>query len=183
MQVWQRISRLQYNAEGAAVTEFAFVAPFLIMVTLCLYEMMSYINLNIKLNEIASVVLYCSSTKTTQSSIQDSIIGSWLIGKDYSFAQKGEVMVSGIVVVAGVRTVVWQSGSPGASSSIVTGALGVITGLPISLTSDPNQIVVEVKYRYTPSFSMFSGVFPTVTLAKTMQSIPVGTGTFNPLPA
>lgn len=173
---------LKHHAHGGVLIEFAIMLPLLFLVFFGLYEGNYYINLNAKLDEIASRVAGWSSTKVTQSNINDCLIGAWHIGQEYKFSTTGQVIVSGITLTGGVYKVVWQVKTSGATSAIVTNGSGTVTSTPITFANEPQLVVVEVKYPYQAISSYVAPIFKAKTLYKAAQSVPRG-GTFNPLPS
>lgn len=167
------------------MVEFALILPLLVTVSLGIYETTNYIMLSAKLNEIASGISGWVAAQTSTATITDCLLGANLMGTNYNFIAKGGVVVSGVqqVGTTSAQKIVWQQASIGATSQITTSAItGQITSSPFALALAPNLVVVEVTYNYQPTFSYFLGVFPSVKLLKFAQSVPTGSGGFNPLP-
>lgn len=167
------------------MVEFALILPLLMTVSLGIYETTNYIMLSAKLNEIASGVSSWVGAQTSTATITDCLIGANLMGTNYNFSGKGGVVVTGLqqVGTTTAQKLVWQQASGGAISQITTSAItGQVTSSPFTIALAPNLVVVEVSYNYQPTFSYFLGVFPSVKLLKVAQSVPTGSGGFNPLP-
>lgn len=182
----KKISQFKQETKGASMVEFALILPLLMTVSLGIYETTNYIMLSAKLNEIASGISTWVAAQTSTATITDCLTGANLIGTNYNFSGKGGVVVSGLQQM-GTSTnqkLVWQQASPGATSKITTqqDGSGQVTSAPFALAFTPNLIVVEVTYNYQPTFSYFLGIFPSVKLLKFAQSVPTGSGGFNPLP-
>lgn len=166
------------------MVEFALILPLLTTISLGIYETTNYVMLNAKLNEIATGVANWVSDQTSTATITDCLIGANLMGKDYDFTNKGEVMVTGLqrVGTTSSQKLVWQQGSVGATSQITANpSTQQVQSAPFTILLATNVIVVEVTYDYTPTFTYFLGVFPSVKLVKTAQSVPTGTNSFSPL--
>lgn len=185
MMILKKIRQFKRESKGAAMVEFTLVLPLLISVSLGIYEMTNYILLSAKLNEIASGIASWVGEQTSTATITDCLIGANLMGTNYNFSVKGEVIVTGLQQSGTTTTqkVVWQQASVGGVSQITTASGSVVQSAPFSILLDTNVIVVEVTYQYQPIFSYFLSIFPAVTLLKVAQSVPTGTGTFSPLPA
>jgi len=184
----KKLRQFRTDTKGASMVEFALILPLLITMSIGIYEVTNYILLSAKLNEIATGIADWVSAQTTNATIQDCFIGANLMGAEYNFSTKGDVIVSGFQVTGSSGSsslkLAWQKTSPGAVSQIIiNGTSGAITSSPVSILSDTNVIVVEVTYNYQPTFSYFLGIFPAVGLLRVAQSVPTGLGAFNPLPA
>jgi Flp pilus assembly protein TadG len=177
------IISFKQDSKGAALVEFTFLLPLLITLSLGIYEVTNYIMLTTKLNEIAGQVGNWVSAQTSTATITDCLIGANLMGTDYNFSAKGGVVVSGLqqVGTTTAQKLVWQQASLGASSTITSS--GGNASAPFSMALASNLIVVEVSYNYQPIFTYFLSIFPAIKLLKVFQSVPRGTGSFNPLPA
>lgn len=185
MRILKKISYFKQESIGASMVEFALILPLLVTIFLGIYETTNYILLSQKLNEIASGVANWVSSKTTAAEITDNLIGANLVGATYNFFTNGGVVVTGLQQsgTPPKQQVVWQKFSAGASSSIIADGSGNITSTPFSIASEPQLIVVEVTYQYTPTFSYFLTIFPSIKLLKVAQMIPRSGATFSPLPA
>jgi Flp pilus assembly protein TadG len=183
---FKKIQKFKKETLGASMVEFALILPFLVTVSLGIYETTNYILLSAKLNEIASGIANWVGAQTSTATITDCLIGANLMGTNYSFATKGAVMVTGLqqLGLTNNQKLVWQQGSVGASSKITTNpGTGQVQSTPFTLLLNSNVIVVEVSYDYQPLFSYFLSIFPSVKLSKVAQSVPRGSGVFSPLPA
>lgn len=186
MMAFKKISQFKQESKGASMVEFALILPLLVTVSLGIYETTNYIMLSAKLNEIASGLSSWIAAQTSTATITDCLVGANLMGTNYNFSAKGGVVVSGLQQVGSTtaQKLVWQQASLGATSQITTSAItGQVTSSPFTLASASNLVVVEVTYNYQPTFSYFLGIFPSVKLLKYAQSVPTGSGGFNPLPA
>ena len=185
MTILEKISHFKQESAGASMVEFTLILPLLMTISLGIYEITNYIILNQKLNEIASGVANWVSSKTTAAKITDSMIGANLVGADYNFSKKGGIVVTGLQRSGSPakQQVVWQKSSSGATSSITTDASNNVTSTAFSIASEPQLIVVEATYEYTPTFSYFLTIFPSIKLLKVGQMIPRSGDTFSPLPA
>ncbi|MEI6882725.1 MAG: hypothetical protein WCK82_15500, partial [Bacteroidota bacterium] len=145
------------------------------------YESFQYVNLNNRLNTIASKVANWVSSDITMANIQDCFIGARLLGQADDFAKNGTVVVSGISASkSGANPVLaWQVKNSATSSIVVKRNDQSVTSAPFALAAQPQTIVVEVTYNYVPFFSSLSGVFPSITLYKTAQTVPQNTSQFN----
>jgi Flp pilus assembly protein TadG len=185
MMILKKIQQFKQESKGASMVEFTLILPLLISVSLGIYEMTNYILLSAKLNEIASGIASWVGAQTSTATITDCLTGANLMGTNYNFAAKGEVIVTGLQqsgTSSTAQKVVWQQASVGGVSQITTSS-GTVQSAPFSILLDSNVIVVEVTYQYQPTFSYFLSIFPAVTLLKVAQAVPTGTGAFNPLPA
>jgi Flp pilus assembly protein TadG len=185
MMIIKKISDFRQASTGASMVEFALVLPLLMTISLGIYETTNYILLSQKLNEIASGVANWVSSKTTAAEITDCFIGANLVGADYNFSANGGIIVTGLQQSGPptVTSVVWQKSSGSATSSITTNGSGNVTASPFSIADEPQLIVVEVNYQYSPTFSYFLGIFPPIKLLRFGQMIPRSGNTFSPLPA
>lgn len=184
MRLIRLLSVFSKDSNGGVV-EMAFAAPLLLLLSMGIYDINNYIALNTKLNEAASSVANWAAANTTLANINDSLVGVSLLAKDYNFSTNGSVIVSGIQTVtlngASTQQVVWQVTTSGSVSSIIT-ATGNITSSPFPIANEPKIIVVEVKYNYAPFFNYLASILPTITIKKTAQAVPRGSGAFFPLP-
>ncbi|MBX9804233.1 MAG: pilus assembly protein [Alphaproteobacteria bacterium] len=180
MILFKKFRQFTQETKGASMVEFALILPLLLTVSLGIYEATNYILLNAKLNEISSGVANWVGAQTSTATITDCLIGANLMGTDYNFTTKGKVIVTGLqqVGTSTSQTLVWQQGSPGALSQISSGGQA-----PFPVLVDKNVIIVEVSYQYQPTFPYLAAIFPSITLSKVAQSVPRGSGAFNPLPA
>ena len=185
MMILRKAREFKKDPKGASMVEFSLVLPLLMTISLGIYETTNYILLSAKLNEIASGIAKWVGAGTSTATITDCFIGANLMGTNYSFSTKGGAVVTGLqqVGTSNKQTQAWQQASSGATSKITANASTGTVSAPFTILLDTNVIVVEVTYKYTPTFSYFLGIFPAVTLLKVAQSVPTGTGTFNPLPA
>ncbi len=186
MMVSKKLQQFKQESKGASMVEFALILPLLITVSLGIYETTNYVLLSAKLNEIAAGVANWVGAQTSTATITDCLIGANLMGTNYNFSGKGEVVVTGLQQVGSTTSqkLVWQQASAGGTSQLTTNlGTGQVQYAPFSILLDANVIVVEVTYDYQPTFSYFLGIFPSVKLLKVAQSVPRGTGAFNPLPA
>lgn len=185
MKFLNTIKRFKTESTGASMVEFVLVLPLLMTLSLGIYETTNYILISQRMNEIASGIANWVSSKTTAAQITDAFIGANLIGAEYNFSTKGGVVVTGIQQVGHPTTnqVAWQMASPGGVSSIHTDGSGNVTSSPFTIANEPQMVVVEVTYQYTPTFSYFLSVFPSVQLLRVGQMVARSGGTFSPLPA
>lgn len=185
MMLFKKFRQFILESKGASMVEFALILPLLMTVSLGIYETTNYILLSAKLNEIATGIANWVGADTTTANINDCLTGANLMGTNYNFTNNGEVIVTGLQQVGTTTSqkLVWQIASVGGTSQITTDpGTGQVQTAPFSILLGSNVIVVEVTYNYQPTFAYFMGVFPSVKLLKVAQSVPRGSGTFNPLP-
>jgi Flp pilus assembly protein TadG len=185
MIILKKLKQFKKDSTGASMVEFVLVLPLLMTLSLGIYETTNYILISQKLNEIASGVANWVSSKTTAAEITDSFIGANLIGADYSFSTKGAVVVTGIQQIGSPKKnqVAWQMATAGGTSGIQSDGSGIVTSSPFTIADEPQMVVVEVSYQYTPTFSYFLSIFPSVKLLRVGQMVARSGGTFSPLPA
>lgn len=186
MMLFKKIQQFIHESKGASVVEFTLLLPLLITISLGIYETTHYIMLKAKLNEIATGIATWVAAETSTATITDCLIGAKLMGTNYNFSGNGGVVVSGLqqVGTSSSQKLVWQQASTGATSQITTNAsTSVVTSAPFSILLDTNVIVVEVTYNYSPVFTYFLGVFPSVKLLRVGQTVPTGANVFSPLSA
>lgn len=173
------------ETKGASMVEFTLVLPLLMTLSLGIYETTNYILISQRLNEIASGIANWVSSKTTAAQITDAFIGANLIGAEYNFSTSGGVVVTGLQQSGNPAQlqVVWQMATSGATSSITTNSSGYVTSSPFSIAAEPQMVVVEVSYQYSPTFSYFLSIFPSIKLVRVGQMVARSGGTFSPLPA
>jgi|GEM_PF-3153367 len=184
MRLMKKIQKFIDQSRGASVVEFTLLLPLLATISLGIYETTRYVMIKTKLNEIAQGIATWVSEETSTATITDCLIGANLMGANYNFSNYGKVIVSGLQQVGSSsnQKLVWQQGSSGAQSAMtVNSSTGYVTGSPFSVLLDTQVIVVEVSYSYSPMFTYFLSIFPSATLLKVAQTVPVGTTSFNPL--
>jgi Flp pilus assembly protein TadG len=176
-----RRGNIWVNTCGASVVEFAMSLPLLILVSLGIYEVTTFIRINSKLNEAASNIAQWMAVHPSVANANDFITGFNSIGSEFDFTTKAKIMISGIYESGGNNKLAWNYGTVGATTTIVVSS-GKITSTGFTMTSGvSNLVVTEVTYAYQPFFTYFTGILPTVTLYRTAQFIPKTT--INPLPA
>jgi Flp pilus assembly protein TadG len=185
MRLIEKIKQFRKESSGASLVEFTLVLPLLLTLSLGIYETTNYILISQKLNEMASGIANWVSAKTTAAQISDCFIGANLIGADYGFSTLGGVVVTGLQKngTPAQQQVMWQMSSGGASSSITTNSSGYVTASPFVIADQPQMVVVEVSYQYSPTFSYFLTIFPSIKLTRVGQMVARSGGTFSPLPA
>jgi Flp pilus assembly protein TadG len=184
MRIVKKFQQFTQESRGASLVEFTLLLPLLIVISLGIYETTHYVMLKTKLNEIAQGIATWVSAETSTATITDCLIGANLMGTNYNFSKAGGVVVSGLqqVGTTSAQQLVWQQASTGATSTITTNSTtGDVTSAPFTILLDTKVIVVEVSYNYSPVFTYFLTIFPSVKLLKVAQTVPIGTTSFNPL--
>lgn len=166
---------------GAAMTEFALLAPIFIVVGFGMFELKNYMTTAALLDEITAQVSNWTSVRTTKKNINDFIIGAWNLGQSINFSTKGSIYITGVSRSDNKNQVVWSASAQGTSVSF-SGSGGTVS-LPgqISLANGDQLIVVQVKYTHQPVIPYFT-MFANKNFDKTIYAMPRGSGVFSPLP-
>jgi Flp pilus assembly protein TadG len=161
------------NRDGIAATEFALVAPVIILLCLGGYEFARNTLFQLKLERVAFTVADITSQADTltNAQINDILFSATQIMQPYTFDNLGVIHISSVYRAAGSNNtnVIWKRSGGGTATDVSTvGGVGLAATLPNNLTlnEQDNVIVVEVYYNYIPSFRL--GILPaSINMKKT----------------
>lgn len=150
--------RFRHNVRGIAATEFALVAPMLLLLILGGFEFSRYMLIHQKTEKVAYTVsdVVSQNTSVTDAELTQISNAAAQIMAPYSFSSQGVVIVTSVYKPVGSAAKVnWRHSGGGAlvrASQI--GAVGGAATLPtgLELNDKDNVIVAEIYYFYTPLF-------------------------------
>jgi Flp pilus assembly protein TadG len=148
------------NASGIVATEFALMAPVLLLLFLGGFEVTRFILLQQKTEKVAYTIgdVVTQNTTITNAQLAQIVTAASQIMQPYTFGANGVVIVSSVYQTGTVNppTVRWRY--TGGGTLARTSTVGNVNGnatLPAGLTLNDkdNVIIAEVYYRYSPMFS------------------------------
>lgn len=150
-----------HHEHGIAVTEFALIAPFLLLLLLGSIEIARYLQINQKADKIAYTAAdVVAQSKSVSTALMDQLLSaSQDMMNPYSFGSDGIIYITSVTKSAGnYPTVNWRYSGGGSLSgqSSQLGSVGSSATLPggLTLADRDNVIIAEVYYRFRPLFGV-----------------------------
>ncbi len=156
----RRLRLLAMTDSGVVATEFALLAPILLLLFLGGFEMSRFLLIQQKAEKVAYTVtdVVTQNTTITNAQLASIVIAASQIMQPYTFGANGVVIISSVHQSGTVNppTVKWRY--TGGGTLLRTSQIGNVNGnatLPggLTLNDKDNIIITEVYYRYTPMFS------------------------------
>jgi len=148
----KKLNIFRKDEEGVAAIEFAYIAPFLIVLWLGTIELSLALTIDRKVSRIASTVadLMTQVDVITEEGVADIL----KISEDIMFPYKADpnIVVSGLEIENGDATVVWSRSNRGTALSV-----GDQVNVPNQIKIDDTFLVLaEVAVSHTPIVGIFS---------------------------
>ena len=156
-----RTWRFWRHRDGNIAIEFAFIAPFLVLLLYGSFEVGRLVLAQIKNTRVAATVadLVTRTNGVTEADLDDIFTSGRSVGSPFDYTQNGRIIISSIIAQPGDGPrVVWQRAFPaGAAGESRVGAVGTIANLSNGFVMNDfeNVIVAEAVFDYLP----FSGDF------------------------
>lgn len=153
------LHRLRRDRRGATVVEFALIAPVMVVIALCGFELGRYALLHLKTFNAASTMADLASRDET---LTTAVVGDLFsavaeIVRPFDMAADGRLIVTGVSAdVDDDPRVFWQvEGGGGLAAASGVGAMGGTATLPgdFAIRAGETIVVAEVFYRYEPVFA------------------------------
>lgn len=148
------------STAGIVATEFALMAPLLLLLLLGGMEISRFMLLHQKTEKVSYTIddVVTQNTTITNAQLAQIVTAAAQIMQPYTFAANGVVIISSVYQSGTVNppTVRWRY--TGGGTLARTSKVGSVNGyatLPggLTLNDKDNVIIVEVYYRYSPMFS------------------------------
>ncbi len=160
----RQTQRFLRSCHGVVATEFALMAPLLLILFMGGFEISRFLLVQQKTEKLAYTMadVVTQNSSLTQAQLTSMMNAATEIMKPYTFGGSGIVMVTSVYQNGTVNppTVNWRSTGGGTlARTSKLGSVGGYATLPglLSLNDNDNVIVAEVYYVYTPLFSSVVG--------------------------
>lgn len=159
MGLYKKLKKI-ISDSGAALIEFAILAPILITILLGIFDLGNYIYAVNKVGRLASSVNDITGRNQMKDCELQSLLDSTpMFVEPFDFASRGSIIVTGVADINdgnGAR-VKWRKSAYGAKSSKI-GAVGAVPVLPAGFTISPGDsaVFVEVYYNFDTLFKILN---------------------------